>query len=375
MSKPKVLFILHLPPPCHGAAEMGRLIRKSARVNEAFETRYINLSASRSIAEIGRFAWKKLNVISRLLRQVRKEIREWNPDLVYLTPSSTMPGLLKDVLVKRCAVRRGAKVVLHFHNRGVSARQDRFLDNLLYHKLFSDAHVILLSPRLYPDMQKYLPSDRVSFCANGIPAPAIPSGPSVIPSEAKESTSQVRFVFLSNLIRSKGIPELLDACQLLHASALDFTCDLIGKETEDYSSSSLAAEIESKGLLDRVHYLGPKYGPDKWAALSQADVFVFPSWYPAECFPLVLLEAMAAGLPIVTTDEGAIPDIVREGENGFVCPVHHPESVADALRKLLSDSELRKKMGECGYRRYQEGFTAEAFESHLIGILEKVLDA
>ena len=122
MSKKKVLFILHLPPPCHGAAEMGRLIRESTWVNEAFETQYINLSASQSIAEIGHFAWKKLSVISRLLRQVRKIVREWTPDLVYITPSSTMPGLLKDVLVKRCAARRGAKIVLHFHNRGVSTR-------------------------------------------------------------------------------------------------------------------------------------------------------------------------------------------------------------------------------------------------------------
>ena len=88
MSKPKVLFILHLPPPCHGAAEMGRLIRESARVNEAFEARYVNLSASQSIEEVGRFAWKKLMVLFRLLRQVRREAREWKPDLVYLTPSS-----------------------------------------------------------------------------------------------------------------------------------------------------------------------------------------------------------------------------------------------------------------------------------------------
>ena len=366
MSKKKVLFILHLPPPCHGAAEMGRLIRESDCVNEAFEARYINLSASQSIAEIGHFAWKKLSVISRLLRQVRKEVHEWNPDLVYLTPSSTMPGLLKDVLVKRCAARRGAKIVLHFHNRGVADRQDRFLDNFLYHRLFRDAHVILLSPRLYPDMQKYVSADQVSFCPNGIPA---------VSCTAERSAGPTRLLFLSNLIRSKGIPELLEACRILNDDGLDFASDLIGKETEDFSAASLAAEIQEKGLSDRVHYLGPMYGADKWAALSQADVFVFPSWYPAECFPLVLLEAMAAGLPIVTTDEGAIPDIVRDGENGFICPAHDPDSVAVALRKLLSDSELRKKMGACGRQRYQEKFTAEAFESCFIGILEKVIDA
>ena len=102
---------------------------------------------------------------------------------------------------------------------------------------------------------------------------------------------------------------------------------------------------------------------------------MFPSWYSAECFPLVLLEAMAAGLPVVTTDEGAIPDIVRDGGNGFICPVHDPQSVADAIRKLLMDSNLRKEMGECGHRRFLEAFTADAFESRLIGILKQELDA
>lgn len=362
MSKPKVLFILHLPPPCHGAAEMGRLIRESARVNEAFETRYVNLSASQSIEEVGRFAWKKLTVLFRLLRQVRKEVREWKPDLVYLTPSSTMPGLLKDVLVKRCVER--AKVVLHFHNKGVAERQGRLLDNFLYHRLFRRARVILLSPRLYPDMQKYVPAERVSYCANGIAVPVIPQS---------DEPVRPRLLFLSNLIRSKGVPVLLDACKILQDEGLDFDCELVGKETEDYSAASLDAEIHEKGLDGRVRYAGPKYGADKWSALSCADVFVFPSWL--DCFPLVLLEAMAAGLPVITTDEGAIPDIVRDGENGFICPVHDPQSVADAIRKLLMDSSLRKEMGACGHRRFQEAFTADAFESHLVAILKQELDA
>lgn len=364
MSKPKVLFILHLPPPCHGAAEMGRMIRESARVNETFEARYINLSASQSIEEVGRFAWKKLTVLFRLLRQVRKEVRTWKPDLVYLTPSSTMPGLLKDVLVKRRVGR--TNVVLHFHNKGVAARQDRFLDNLLYCSLFRRAYVILLAPALYPDMQKYVPADRVSFCANGIAVPAMPQ---------REEPEHPRLLFLSNLIRSKGVPELLETCQILQQEGVDFVCELVGKETEDYSAASLDVEIREKGLTDCVRYVGPKYGEDKWATLAGADVFVFPSWYPAECFPLVLLEAMAAGLPVVTTDEGAIPDIVRDGENGFVCPVHNPEVTADAIRKILTDSALRKEMGECGRSRFLHEYTAEAFEARLIGILEQLLDA
>ena len=181
-------------------------------------------------------------------------------------------------------------------------------------------------------------------------------------------------LFLSNLIRSKGIPELLEACQILQQEGIDFDCELVGKETEDYSAASLEAEIREKGLAGRVRYAGPKYGADKWSTLAGADVFVFPSWYPAECFPLVLLEAMAAGLPVVTTDEGAIPDIVRDGENGFICPVHDPVATAVAVRKLLTDSALRKKMGEHGRNRYLREFTAEAFETRFNGILERLLD-
>lgn len=370
MNKKKVLFILHLPPPCHGAAEMGRLIRDSSRVNESFEARYINLSTSHSLEEIGGITWQKLNTLFRLLRQVRKEVRDWKPDLVYLTPSSIMPGLLKDWLVK-CHIG-GAKVVLHFHNKGVAARQNRILDNFLYHHLFRRSHVILLSPRLYPDVKKYVPADRVSYCPNGIVS-------SIISSRAESASGRLsrktRLLFMSNLIRSKGIPELLDACRILKEEGLDFDCEVVGKETKDYSAASLMTEIQEKGLADRVHFTGPKYGADKWSALSGADVFVFPSWYPAECFPLVLLEAMAAGLPVVTTDEGAIPDMVRDGENGFICPAKDSVSIADAIRNLLDNSDLCVKMGECGHQRYQEEFTARAFESRLIGILNKELDA
>ena len=370
MNKKKVLFILHLPPPFHGAAEMGRLIRESTRINEAFEARYINLSTSQSLEEIGRLAWKKLVIFFRLLRQVRKEVRDWKPDLVYLTPSSIMPGVLKDWLVK-CQTGR-AKVVLHFHNKGVAANQDGILDNFLYHRLFHRSHVILLSPRLYPDVEKYVPADRVSFCPNGIVAPFISSGAGV---SAAKSSSQPRLLFLSNLIHSKGIAELLEACKVLKEEGLDFECELVGKETRDYTAASLKTEIQEKGLADRVHYLGPKYGADKGSALSGADVFVFPSWYPAECFPLVILEAMAAGLPVVTTNEGAIPDMVRNGENGFICPAKDAVSVAGSIRKLLMNHDLRNQMGECARRRYQGEFTAEAFESRLIGILEQELDA
>ena len=364
-ARPRILFVLHLPPPVHGAALVGSFLRESALVNGTFDTRYMNLSASETLAQVGRFSFGKVRSVFRLLTEVRRTLRVWRPDLVYMTPSSKMPGLLKDALIARLVRRKGCKVVLHFHNKGVASRQDRFVDDRLYRMLFRGASVILLSERLYPDIRKYVPTERVSFCANGVSVPDI----------MRRSASGPRILFLSNMIRSKGVSVLVEACRLLKERGVVFQCRLVGALSADYPGDSLAAEIKAKGLEDFVIYEGPRYGEEKWTAFSEADLFAFPSYYPDECFPLVVLEAMGAGLPVVTTDEGAIPEMVRDGEDGIICPRKDPSALADALGRLLADPVLRIRMGESGKGRYRSSYTLERFERNIVEILKRNIDA
>ena len=115
--------------------------------------------------------------------------------------------------------------------------------------------------------------------------------------------------------------------------------------------------------------MGPKYGEEKQAILEKADVFVFPTFYENECFPLVLLEAMSHSLPIVTTDEGGIPDIVQDGVSGIICKRQDPVSVADALMLLIKDPALRREMGEAGRKRLENLFTEEMFDNKMKEIL------
>ena len=89
--------------------------------------------------------------------------------MVYLTLTSKGGGFYKDALVAIKAKALGAKMIYHFHNKGVSTRQDKWLDNLLYKIVFKNADVILLSEHLYPDIQKYVPKNQVHICPNGIP--------------------------------------------------------------------------------------------------------------------------------------------------------------------------------------------------------------
>ena len=115
-----------------------------------------------------------------------------------------------------------------------------------------------------------------------------------------------------------------------------------------------------------VCYHGRKYGKDKDAYFLGADLFVFPTYYPNECYPLVLLEAMQHGVPCVSTNEGGISGIIDEGENGFLTEKHDSRALAEKMEYLISHPEERKRMGEEGRRKFKSEFTLGKFEERMM---------
>lgn len=167
--KKKVLFILHMPPPVHGAAMIGQYIHDSRQVNTTFDCRYINLSLANSLTDIGKPSMKKMLDYLSQLRKIKKEARQFNPDLVYVTPSAEGNAFYKDFFVVQMLKRMGCKVVVHYHNKGVKNSQGKFFDNLLYRRFFKNLKVILLAEVLYDDINKYVQPEDVMYCPNGIP--------------------------------------------------------------------------------------------------------------------------------------------------------------------------------------------------------------
>lgn len=190
--------------------------------------------------------------------------------------------------------------------------------------------------------------------------------------EEKMCTS-VRMVFLSNLLESKGILDLLEALALLKQRGCRVVCDVVGAETAEISWTRLQEEIGKRHLEDMVNYLGALYGEAKARELEKAQLFVFPTYYPNECFPLVLLEAMAHGLPCISTNEGAIPDIIDDGKTGLIAEKHNPQDLADKIVLLLNDVTLRKQMGEWGRKKYQQEYTLQRFEQRFVECMNSIL--
>lgn len=361
-----ILFILHIPPPVHGSSIVGLSIKNSELINNEFECRYINLLVSRSINETGKTGILKIIRFVGVWFQLLFEIIRKKPDVCYLALTAGGAAFYKDVLLIALLRLFRIKRVYHLHNKGVSQNQSNQIKKSLYSFVFKNADIILLSKYLYKDIETFVPESRVFICPNGISDTNINLKPKIY-----QKQNPVKILFLSNLIESKGVFILLDACSILMHNSIDFECEFIGAEG-DLDVNQFNERVKQNGLNLKVKYLGKVYGDKKQEIFAGADIFAFPTYYSNECFPLVILEAMRAGLPVISTMEGGIPDIVEEGVTGFLVRQKNVEMLAEKIEILIKSSALRQQMGRSGRKKYEKEFMFEIFEQRMIEILKKV---
>lgn len=355
---PSALFILQLPPPRHGASFMGQRVQKSERINRELKCDFVRISTDHETRSA--LPWKLMRMVGLWIRIFWRLVRN-SYDVVYITPAAYGVPFFKDFGVAMLAKWLNGNVVYQFRNKGVSV--DTVVPKFMRRLFFTDTTVILLSPLLYFDVADYVPRERVRYLPNGM-------DPVEGSAQERDTDGKVRILFLSNMIRTKGVFVLLDACRILKQRGASFVCQFAGPWYE-VEEEEFAEYVKDAGIADVVDYVGPKYGTDKGQILLDADVFAFPTFYPDECFPGVLLEAMSAHLPVVSTDEGAVPEIVDDGRTGFVVERENSAALADALHQLVSSSELRTKMGENGFKKFSEEYTRDQFETRLIGIVKE----
>lgn len=361
MGSMKVLLLLHLPPPVHGSSVMGNYMISSSLIRRAMEIRHINLSSSREIRDVGRVGWLKFSMIVQTFVLLLKELQRFKPDSVYFALSTTGFGFFRDFILIMLVKAYRKPIIYHFHNKGISQFQKHRVYDRMYKMAFSKATAIVLSERLKADVAAYFEPSRIAVCSNGLPDYGI------VPDQTAEHGEPV-ILMISNLIETKGVYVLLDACRILKEEGLPFQCEIAGYEG-DVTGKMLKERMSSMQLGDRVRYLGPVQGKEKWRLLQKATVFAFPTYYHRECFPLVLIEALQCGLPVVTTSEGGIADMISEGRNGFITDKKNPQDLADKIRKILQDNELRGRMSGFARQTYEDHYTLAHFEKSMHDIL------
>ncbi len=368
--KPKILFIMHMPPPVHGASMVGKYIHDSELVNTEFECMYLNPTTARSLDDVNKFRFGKVFDVFKLRKRIKSAVREFNPDLVYFTANAAGMSFYKDFIIVKALKGLGCKVVVHYHNKGVATRQDRWLDNLLYERFFKDLKVVMLAENLYADIKKYVKYEDVQICGNGIP------DAHVCHQKSTPHDNTISLLYLSNMMKEKGVWVLLDACAELKKRGISFLCNFVGG-WKDISAEDFKICVDRLGIGDCVSAHGAKYGDEKLPFFAYSDVMVFPTFYHNECFPLVLLEGMMHGLACVSTDEAGIPGIIDGIETpnptGVLVTKKDAIALADAIEVLATDPELCRRMGTNGREKYEREFTLSAFEKRFVNCLKLLL--
>lgn len=357
----KALFILQIPPPNHGASAVGESIMKSSKINHKVNIDYVRFSTVpksnhfKVLFRIIAFASLYIKVFYRLC------CHRYN--LIYLTPTLTGLAFYKDFFVVLIVKLFSKNIVYHFHNKGISV--NKAVPKFIKRFFFKNVKVILLSKKLYSDISNYVEEKNVSYCANGVLSNSSQTKNKII-------NENIRLLFLSNLIESKGVFVLLEACRDLVKRNLAFSCHFVGP-FYNINEEKFFSYINKNHLQQYVKYHGAKYNNDKIEMFKMADLFVFPTFYSDECFPLVILEAMSYGLPVISTNEGAISEIIDDGENGFIVEKKDAIDLADKIEILINDKHRLIEMGKAAKTKFENTYTFANFETNFMRILDYLL--
>lgn len=171
-----------------------------------------------------------------------------------------------------------------------------------------------------------------------------------------EPWSALRLAYVGRLARGKGLDELLQGLKLARAQGTRARLAIAGSGPEEQRLRRLA---EESGLGGDVVFVGPVRGERKLALLAAADVAVLPSY--GEGLPMALLEGMAAGLPVIATAVGAIPDVVTDGVHGVLIAPRDAQAVARAIARLAADRRMLERMGAAARARVTDAYSVPQF--------------
>jgi glycosyltransferase involved in cell wall biosynthesis len=365
----RIIVVGPTPPPYHGVSVATELVLEAFRQSpNGFRIQHLNTTDRRDLSNLGRFDVTNLLLAFRHGAQFLLQLLGGRADVVYVPISQSTLPLLRDFLFLIPAQLQGAKLILHLHGSAFGdffRSAGRSMQSLIRY-IFGKAHrVIVLGENLREIFGGVVPRDRVQVVPNGIVdfAGGHPRPP---------TDGIFRVLFLSTLMREKGFFDLLAVIPQLCAIGRPIKFMFVGQWLR--RSEKLEAEefIQRHGIGQHIEFLGTVEPPAKYALLARADVFVLPSHN--EGLPLSLLEAMCAGLPVIATPVGCIPEVITDGKNGFLIHRNSSQQLAEKLAALLADPDLCRQMGAASREVFLSRYTFPHFRDRFLQVFETAKD-
>jgi len=180
-------------------------------------------------------------------------------------------------------------------------------------------------------------------------------------SNTPEKNNSLRALGVGRLVPKKGFDVLVDACAILKRRGFHFETAIVGEHGEH--EAALRKQIEAHGLKEQVRLIGPMEQSRLYTEYQRADIFCLPCRVldngDRDGLPNVLMEAMACGLPVITTPVSGIPEIIKDGQNGALVPPEDAEALANAIQRISADRMLARNLGRAGRLTVLEHFDGD----------------
>jgi glycosyltransferase involved in cell wall biosynthesis len=362
-----VIAAVSRTPPITGQGKAGDLLMRVLRDNSV-PTLELDLSRYNKHNMSLWDALLRSMAVGFMARTISRARCPTSRAVFYLHLGQSTRSFMRDLVLMRAARRNGFPTVAHVHGGGFRRALDAAPNAVrapLRRTLQDVSAAIVLTPRLKRMFEGILPPSRVFSVSNGIEGDVWRHSPPPRPRAAEEA---FRVLFLSNLIPEKGYPVILQMAKIALTRNMPVEFTIAGGRLDGRPPP--ASVFDDARRLGNVRLVGPVDGRPKVEVLQNAHAFVLPTTYPVEGQPLVLLEAMHFGLPVISTSVGGIPDVVTDGVTGWLHSRPSPEDFLNSVDILLGDDQLRLRLGRNARARARTEFTAERHTDMLLSILK-----
>jgi len=373
MKKNRKTIILMAPtPPPYMGPSIATQVLLDSRFCYEFRVMHIDTADRRPLSNLAKLDVTNVYLAMKHYCILFHKLLFHEVDLVYIPISQMTIGFLRDVPFVVLSKLFKKKVLLHL--RGGYFREfynsSCWVMKYIIEKTLSKIdRMIVLGECLKPLFSGLIPEEKLSVVPNGADMAF-----DIRESDPSEK-EHIKILFLSNLIESKGFKDVLHSIRDVASKCGNVRYKFAGDWRRNEYRLKCEDYVEREDLCDYVEFCGTVVGIQKVQLFQDADIFVFPTYYPMEGHPWVIVEAMAAGLPIITTDQGCIKESVIHGENGYIVPHRDPKAIAEQTIQLVENPQIRKKMGIQSRELYEANFTKDHFVQRMIKAINLTLNS
>ncbi|NSW52323.1 MAG: glycosyltransferase family 4 protein [Anaerolineae bacterium] len=343
----KVLYASHFGHPWGGISIQNELLMETDLPKWIDIIPLETSSGKLDFNQRGKVKAKNLiNAIANIFRFMREYLR-CKPDIVDIGTAYGV-SFIKHSIMAILSHWLGTKVVVTFHCSPEIIFTNSPLSKMFLRFFFQRINAVVAISKEWLGYLEDYPHLIVRYIPNGVDLNYFkPRETSTYSTPKKEG---INILYIGHIHREKGIFELLEAIELLTNQKTDnFSLNIVGNIAEAQKDPLIYARLQKITSNNYIKIFSPVFGEEKLRYFREADILVLPSYH--EGMPNVILEGMAAGLAIIATNVGGIPDLVANGDTGILIPPRDVFSLANALCKLINDKIVRQRMGEYGLAR------------------------